>query len=174
MAFTVQNDTGTQAGANSYNTVQELKDYWTDRNVDYTTVSDAILESRLIAATSYVDRRYIYAGYKSNGRDQTTEFPREYLYDYSGECEVLVAGVPREAKEAVNEYAHILASQDSLQPNGSTDGTVKRKKEKVGVIEEETEYSPPTAAGNRISYPDADSKIPQDFIVNVAGLAVHT
>jgi hypothetical protein len=176
MAFVVQNDTGTETGANSYNEVQEFIDYWADRDVDYSTTPVEEIEALLISSTSYTDNRYKYAGYKLNGRDQTTEFPRGELYDCSGETPVLVEGVPREIKEAVNEYAHIQKEQGSLQANGSIDGNIKRKKEKVGPIEEETEYQPPGQSGALVAYPQADNKIPDCFKspLSVGGMAVHT
>jgi len=173
MALNVQNDTGTQADANSDDTVVAFRAYWTARGVDYTSTADEQIEAWLIAAREYLDNRFVWAGYKTNGRDQTTEFPREELYDCSGYTPVLVAGVPREAKEAQHEYAHIFADQGTLQLNGAIGGNIKRKKEKIDVIEEEVEYSPPGEAGATIAYPQADNKIPACFTVNTFGMAVH-
>jgi len=173
MSLNVQNDLGTVSDANSYATIQEFKDYWTDRGVDYTATSEALITSYLIPALSYQDFRFVWAGYKTNGRDQTTEFPREDLYDCSGETPELVSGVPRECKDAQCEYAHIYATQGTLQPNGSINGNVKRVKRKVGPIEREYEYSPPGEAGAVVAYPQADNKIPDCFTVNTKGLAVH-
>jgi len=175
MALNVQNDTGTQADANSYVTVAEFQAYWTARGVDYTAKSDPEIEAYLIPALTYLDSRFVWAGYKTNGRDQTTEFPREELYDCSGETPVLVEGVPREAKEAQNEYAHIYATQGTLQPNGSIGGNIKKKKEVIGPIEEEVEYSPPGESGAVVAYPQADNKIPNCFIAtsSFSGMAVH-
>ena len=76
MTLNIQNDTGTQANANSYVSVQEFRDYWTARGVDYTAKTDPEIEAYLIPALSYLDSRYIYDRYKLNGREQTTEFPR--------------------------------------------------------------------------------------------------
>lgn len=175
MSLFIQNDEGTEANANSYSTVIEFKDYWTARGVDYTTKTDPEIEAYLIPALSYLDGRFKYAGYKSNGRDQTTEFPREELYDCSGDSPVLVEGVPREAKEAQNEYAHVQAGQGTLQPNGSINGNVKKVKRKVGPLEREFEYAPPGEAGAVVAYPAADNKIPECFKVPsfADGMAVH-
>ncbi len=173
MALIIQNDDGNEPGANSYSTVAEFRDYWTARGVDYSSKSDAEIEAWLIPGREYLDNRFVWAGYKKNGRDQTTAFPREELYDCSGREPVLVEGVPREAKEAQNEYAHIFADQGTLQPNGSITGNIKRKKEKVDVIEEEIEYSPPGEAGSVVAYPNADNKIPACFTVNPSGSLVH-
>lgn len=175
MTLYVQNDTGTQDDANSYVTVAAFQEYWIARGVDYTTDDDATIEAYLIPATSYLDTRYKYNGYKSNGRSQTTEFPREELYDYSGEDAELVEGVPREIKDAQCEYAHIQAEQGFLQQNGDANGSVKVKKDVIGPIEEYREYSPAGQNGATINYPHADSKIPSDFIVAAGndGMAVH-
>lgn len=175
MTLNVQNSIGTIASANSYVTVQDFKDYWTARSVDYTALTDAVIESYLIPAASYLDSRFEFDGYKSNGRDQATAFPRENLYDDSGEEPVLVAGIPREVKESQHEYAHIFAVNGSLQSNGSTSGNIKRVKKKVGPLEREFEYSPPGESGSVISYPVADNKIPQCFIAafSMAGMATH-
>jgi len=173
MSLIAQDDTGTVENANSYNTVQEFRDYWKARGVDYTETSDCTIESYLIPARSYLDTRYVWAGYKTNGRDQTTAFPREELYDCSGASPELVDGIPREIKEAQNEYAHIQADQGALQPNGNIKGNVKSKKAKVGPLEEEFEYSPAGESGNVIAYPQADNKIPKCFTISSDGMAVH-
>jgi hypothetical protein len=179
MSLLVQNDTGTVANANSYVTVQEFKDYWAARGVDYSALADSAIEALLIPACSYLDTRFKFAGYKLAGRDQTTQFPRSELYDCSGEYPVLVAGVPREVKEAQIEYSKIQNDQGSLQPNGSVKGNVAKVKKKVGPIESEYEYSPPGEAGSVIAYPQADNKIPDCFISPASSessnnLLVHT
>lgn len=173
MALIVQNDEGTEADANSYDTVVNFQAYWTARNVDYTGTATEILEAALIAAWTYLDSRFVWAGYKTNGRDQTTAFPRDELYDCSGEEFVLVTGIPREAKEAQFEYAHIFIVQGTLQENGLLKGNVKRFKRKVGPIEREYEYSPPGEAGAVVAYPQADNKIPKCFIIESGNMAVH-
>ena len=174
MTLLVQNDTGTIDGANSYVSVQEFKDYWTARGVDYTAETDSKIESYLIPALFYLDSKDEYVGYKLNGREQTTEFPRANLYDCSGEYPVLVEGIPREVKNAQCEYSHIYSVQGTLQPNGSIEGDIKINRKKVGPIEKEIEYFSGSQSSVEISYPQADKQIPEEFIVNSSGLAVHT
>lgn len=57
MAFIVEDGTGVK-GANSYCTVQYMRDYFADRGVDLTAVADAALQASLIAATDYIDTRW--------------------------------------------------------------------------------------------------------------------
>lgn len=164
MTLIIQDDLGEVADANSYISVQEFLDYWTARGVDYTSLSTAEVEALLIPALSYMDDLNDYRGYKLNGRDQTTEFPRDELYDCSGSSPVLVEGVPREIKQAQCEYAKIQSDNGTLQPNENVNGAVKRTKEKVDVLEEEIEYVGGGQNGGVISYPQADNKIPKSFI----------
>lgn len=164
MALIVQNDTGTIDDANSYVDGVFYVDYWLTRGVTipYSTAEEvASVDTSLIQATSYIDTSNIYCGEKLNGRDQTTAFPRSPLYDNGG---YEVEGVPREIKEAQCEYAYIYAEQGTLQPNQNINGSVKRTKEKVDVIEEEIEYTSSGQTGGKISYPVADNKIPKSFI----------
>lgn len=161
MTLNIQNDLGTTVGANSYVSVQEFKDYFTARGIDYTSKTDAEIEALLIQATSYIDTANSYCGDKLNGRDQTTAFPRSPLYDDGGYS---VEGVPREIKDAQCEYANIYSEHGTLQPNQNINGSVKRTKEKVDVIEEEIEYTGSGQTGGKISYPVADNKIPKSFI----------
>jgi len=175
MTLIIQDDTGLIAGANSYVSVQEFKDYWTARGVDYTAKTDAEIEAYLIPARSYLDTRYVYAGCKLNGRAQTTEFPRSGLYDCSSCYAELVEGIPYEIKDAQCEYANIQADQGTLQPSGNINGSVKRTKEVVGPIEEEVEYFSSGQNGGVVSYPQADNKIPEDFKANgYGGMVDHT
>jgi len=136
MAFTVQDDTGTEANANAYISVLELKDYWADRG-DILLDSDAVLQAMIVEATQYIDFRYRYKGTKLEGRDQTTQFPRYLLYDLNDD---LVEGIPREVKEACAEYA--LASQtiDLTGTSTTGSGTIIEESSKVGPIEKSVKY----------------------------------
>ena len=161
MALNIQNDLGTTEDANSY---VDGAYYVADRDItiEYTTAEEiAQVDGALIQATSYIDTANKYCGEKLNGRDQTTAFPRSPLTDNDGYD---VEGVPREIKEAQCEYAYIYTEQGTLQPNQNVNGSVKRTKEKVDVIEEEVEYTGSGQTGSKISYPIADNKIPKAFI----------
>jgi len=173
MAFIIQDDTGTIADANSYVAVQEFKDYWTDRNTDYTALTDAVIQSALIQSTSYIDARYTYVGYKLTGYSQTTEFPRGDLWVCDATSTIEVEGVPREVKQACNEYAQRVVSGDELQADENPEGSIKRKKEKIGSLEEEIEYSGSGSSGAFNNYPTADSKIPSEFILKTQNTLVR-
>jgi hypothetical protein len=162
MALIVQTDDGLTANANSYATVAEFIAYWADRGEDYsTTPTTAQIESYLIKGWEYTDTAFKYNGTRLNGRTQTTQFPRENLYD----CEYnLVEGIPYEIKNAQMEYAKRELDGTTLQEDGNPLGAVKRTREKVDVIEEEIEYSGSGQTGGKVAYPTADNKIPKSFI----------
>ena len=138
MAFTVQNDLGTEAGANSYCTVAEFKTYHADRGNDISGLTDPQIEVLLVNATQYLDGRFNYCGCKLEGRDQTTLFPRADLYDSEG---YLVEGVPAEIKTACNEYAFHSQEVALNSTTSASDSSIKREMSKVDVIEKEIEYS---------------------------------
>lgn len=162
MAFTVQDDTGLIAGANAYIDVAYLEAYWTDRNVDLSGQSTEAKEAAIIQATSYIDQRYTYKGYKLNGYSQTTEFPREYLYVYQGTSKEPVEGIPREVKDACCEYAKRVIDGTTLQQDANPDGSIKKIKEKIDVIETDIEYCGCGSSGGFIAYPTADNLL-KDF-----------
>jgi hypothetical protein len=157
MAFTIQDDTGLIAGANAYESVAELEAYWQDRNIDLSGQSAEVKQAAIIQATSYIDQRYTYRGYKLNGYNQTTEFPRGNLYVYVGDTAELVEGIPREVKDACAEYAYRIIQGTELQPDGNTEGSIKKKKEQVGPLVEETEYCGCGSSGSFVAYPTADN-----------------
>lgn len=106
----------------------------------------------------------VTVGTFSGGQDggpQPLSFPRCYLYSAGGQP---VLGIPRDLKHATAEYA-VRAHAAALMPDLTTDasgGSVKRKKERVGPIEEETEYVSGTFLMQRMPpYPAADSLLTQ-------------
>lgn len=161
MAFTVQDDTGLIAGANSYSTVAEFLAYWLDRGEDFSTTATETLEAKLILGWQYTDSRFDYCGSRLNGRTQTTEFPRTGLEDCEGNE---IEGIPYEIKNAQMEYAKRELDGVTLQDDSSQEGNIKRIKSKVDVLEEEIEYQPTLSGGEIKNYPTADNKIPSYFI----------
>jgi len=161
MTLVIQDDTGLISDANSYATVVELEAYWLSRNSDISALTDAVKEAALIKAWEYTDYAFDFVGNRLNGRTQTTQFPREYLYDCEGN---LVEGIPYEIKNAQMEYAKRELDGTTLQEDGSATGAIKREKSKIDVIETEIEYSGSGQTGNKVSYPTADNKIPKAFI----------
>lgn len=100
----------------------------------------------------------------ADGGAQPLSFPRAALYDRSG---VAIVGIPLKLKQATAEYAVRAASGTSLFVDPTVDasgGVVTAKRERVGPIEEATEYLAGTyASGAPISYPAAD-RLMQDYV----------
>lgn len=168
MAFTVEDGTGVE-DANAYVTIAEVLEYLTDRNrASEWTGSDAVKQAAVIAATDYVEKRWGRAflgriGYATQG----LSWPRTYAYNG-----VAVTNVPRALKQAVSEYAARALNNPlwadppaALEVDGvEVSGAIKRKREKVGPLEEEIEYSEVDAEfalSNLMypSYPAADNLI---------------
>lgn len=148
MAFTPEDDTGL-AGANSYATIAEVTAYLTDRNRHeaWEDLDQEVQEAALVASTDYVETVFgpYFKGWPENpttGVTQALHFPAVDIYDRYGN---LIEGVPTKLKYALAEYAdRIAVGGKTLAPDpvhdDTADGRIKRKKEKVGPIEEETEY----------------------------------
>jgi hypothetical protein len=148
MAFTPEDGTGL-ADANSYATVAEVTAYLTDRNRQeaWEDLDQEVQEAALVAATDYVESVFgrCFKGWPENPTDGVTQalhFPATGVYDrYCNE----ITGVPTKLKQAIAEYADRIAVQGkTLAPDPVYDDTadprIKRKREKVGPIEEETEF----------------------------------
>lgn len=126
--FIVENGTGV-ADANSYISVDEFKEYWTDRNVDYTSKSDTEIQASLIKATQYLDTKYKFIGFKYT-YNQALEFPRYNAYDKNG---YLVTDIPNCLKYALNEASAIELNGSDLY--ASTEEGVSSKTENVGPVQ---------------------------------------
>lgn len=161
MSFVPETGLGTDPLANSYATLEEFADYWTDRGFDYTGFTTGAIQRALIKATDYIDlnNKYYFKGYILE-EDQPLAFPRQNLYVA---CR-LVEGVPLDVKRATFEYAkRVLEGADDgngdLQPDGEdrdeTGAIITKRFEKIGPIETETEYLAGTSSEVR-SYPVAD------------------
>ncbi len=167
----VQDDTGLIAGANSYDSIANYALYWTDRGIDLSTYSDAQKEASLVAGTFYVDNRYSYIGYRLNGVSQTTEFPRGDAWVTVGRTAEQIEGIPQCVKNATFEYAYRNLTGTDLQPDGNAEGGIKKKKEQVGPLSEETEYCGCGATGGVVAYPTADNWLTNSgLVVNSSGL----
>lgn len=105
----------------------------------------------------------------TDGDLQPLQWPRQYAYDEAGN---VINGIPRQIKQAVAEYA-VRAVASTLLPDPSVDqfgGSVQRRLEKVGPIEEEYEYVP-GSVGKMIfkPFPQAD-KILVPLLINSGGV----
>lgn len=168
MTFTVQNDTGSQAGANAYLSVAEFKAYHDARNNDYSgAATDAAIEYTIIKATDYIDQRFNFVGKKLLGRDQTTEWPRSSAWDKD---RYYITGLPVELKEACAEYA-LRAISAALNPDPTRDDTgqtIQSKSETVGPLSESFTFTE-GAMFRMPKYPAADQKLIKPGLVRWGG-----
>lgn len=156
MAFVAENGTGL-ANANSLTTREEADTYHADRgNTSWAAASTGNRELALIKATDYVEQRFQL---RFIGRrvveDQSLSFPRKELVDRQGRL-FAEDVVPRGVKYAVFEYALRALTAPLLSDPSATGGAIKRKLERVGSLEEETEYVDGASASILPKYPTAD------------------
>tara|TARA_Y100000004_G_C8947428_1_gene426923 strand:- start:1002 stop:1628 length:627 start_codon:yes stop_codon:yes gene_type:complete len=181
--FTVDDGTGL-SNSNSYVSVSDADDYHTGRGNTlwtHTSVTTEEKEDALVRATDYIDKRFArkFRGWKSSS-SQSLQWPRTDAEDDSG---YLLQNIPTQLQQAVAEYAMRSISLHELSPdpispvpaqknlNGHTrdlsaTGEVSSKTEKIGPIEETTEYrdveTSVTAAGlNTKSSLVSDYNIPE-------------
>lgn len=155
--FTVEDGTGLPS-ANSYLSVSEADDYhdgrgntaWTD-----SSITTAVKQNALVRATDYIEKRFgtRFRGWKESST-QALQWPRLDAEDNSG---YLLSGIPEKLKQATAEYALRSLSLHELTPDPispvpeqhntlnyerdmSPSGEVSRKTEKIGSVEETTEY----------------------------------
>lgn len=153
MALIVEDGTG-KTDAQSYVDLTYVNSYFAARAVGAWTGADAVKEAAIIRAMDYLETHWQFLGTKQYpGNPQALEWPRVGIYDELGQE---VTGIPDRLKRAVAEYAvRALAAPLAPDPLTNQTGQVKRKREKLGPIEEETEYTGAPPA-NVISYPAAD------------------
>lgn len=175
MAFLVEDGTGLTA-SNSYASEAEYRAHHADRGVDVTAQTTAQVEQALVQSADYVDKRFgpQFRGWRLNNA-QAMEWPRADAYDDDG---YLLSGVPTELKRAVYEYAWLVTQlARNLAPLPTVGfpfvdpitgvvitqggGQLRRKTEKVDVIESTVEFSVGSGSGNLLiqpipQYPQAD------------------
>lgn len=136
---------GTVAGADAYHLARG--------NTAWAAGTDANKLSALYRASEYIDGTYRgrFSGYRTEGRDQTLEWPRTNATDIEGNF-IATTTIPTEIVNATYEGAlRELAETGALAPDvTSTSIGIKRKREKVGPIEEETEYTTGGAAARPV------------------------
>lgn len=178
MAFTLEDGSGL-SDSNAYIDEAFFTTFHADRAVDATFTS-AEIQAHIIRASDYVDKRF---GRRFRGEriksQQSMEWPRVNAITDDG---YHFSGVPEQLKRAIAEYTLISLNLDrNLAPMPAPDfpiqdpetgevtnvseGRITAKTEKVGPIEESTEYSDGsqrimTGTGNMSqqipAYPQAD------------------
>lgn len=139
MAIIVEDGTGL-ADAETWVDVAAVTTYLTNRNLEtaWVAASPAAQEAALRESADYLTQTFrgLWKGTILTST-QVLPFPRENIVDEEGRD---VTGVPDQLKNAQIELA-ALAISTSLVENLTTDsGIIKREKDKIDVIESETEY----------------------------------
>jgi len=158
MAFIVQDDTGEVANATSYGEVDDLRDYWSDRGQELITWSDTECQAALIRATQYIDLRFVYHGIKTNGSDQTTEWPRS--------TDTII---PVVVLQACYEYAFYSATIPLSVQAQSSDRLIIRERKKLEGMEKEVEYAGGKSAQRYNMYAIADALLQKTGCVASSG-----
>lgn len=174
MAFVVEDGTGI-SNANAYISVAFYRAYFLDRGRDVSAQTDQQVQGYIVRATDYVEQRF---GQRYKGTRKTLTqalgLPRTGII-VDG-VTISPDAVPAMFQMGVAEYAFRASKYAELSPdkpvafdreatNGDTiaaTGAVVGKSERVGPIEESTQYADPTAASNAWAipaYPAADALI---------------
>ena len=142
MALKVEDGKGV-AGAESYATVAVIDTYWVNRAhsafaVTWAAADAANKEGAAREATAYIDATYglRFRGYRA-GDIQGLEWPRSQASD---DAMHPMTGLPNALVQATCEMA-ARALSESLAGDLADTGQVKRKVEKMGPMDETTDYS---------------------------------
>lgn len=130
MAIVLEDGTGVE-GANSYASVADADEYFSDRgSTTWSAGTPTTKAEALIRATAAIDATYgnRFTGYRSNGRDQELQWPRTQAYDQ--ESYLLPSDeVPTEVVKATFEASvRELAEPGSMAPDLERGGQVKSLK----------------------------------------------
>lgn len=126
--FIVEDGSG-KDDATSYGTIEDYKQYWENRGVDYSAVADATLQALMNRATALIGQRYCFKG-EIKTTDQALDFPRYYLYDKN--CrEVSSDSVPTQVQNATFEIAKQVYDADQQKgsvsdPNANPEGITSK------------------------------------------------
>lgn len=139
MALTVEDGTGL-SGATSYISVANADTYHAARGrSDWADAAPGDKESVLVRATSYLDSVYRHRFVGTRGSStQALEWPRTGVCDENG---TEIDDVPTDVSNATAELARAMLSVELAPlPSDTPEGAVSMKREKLGPIEEETQY----------------------------------
>lgn len=147
--------------ADSYATLAEYQAYVTAQGLAPLTGTDDAQEAELRRAAVVVDDTYSFIGLQQY-QYQARAWPRlvRHLVD---DWPINPDTIPDAIKRAQMEMAYQI--HGGADPFATYDGAIKRKREKVDVIEEETEY---TGGKGRPMFTGVD-RILRDYITSGAG-----
>lgn len=147
-------------GTNGYITVDSFKQWANTRLYDYTSYNDLEVEAAIvIASTEFIDTTYQFKGEKLD-KEQAMLLPTD---------EVAIADIENATAQAVWQQLRGLLFTPEQTTN---EGEVLRKREKVGPIEEETEYREGSVRGYTYSTTKIDRLIAPYVIGNAGGLSI--
>lgn len=149
------------ASADSYATLAEYQAYVTAQGFVPLTGTDGAQEAELRRAAVVIDDTYSFIGLQQY-QYQARAWPRlvrQLVDDWPIDPDT----IPDAIRRAQMEMAYQI--HGGADPFATYDGAVKRKREKVDVIEEETEY---TGGKGRPMFTGVD-RILRDYITSGAG-----
>jgi len=166
MAIIVEDGTG-KADANAYVSVAYVSAYLAETGNDaawLALASEALREHAIVKATRYIDQRYARRFLDDRRvRTQALEWPRNDIYDQSGQLWIASNEVPPGIQKATAEYAQ-RASVGAIEliTDPTSSRTPMETKKKIGPIEKSEKFGssrgtsglvPPAAFS---AYPAAD------------------
>lgn len=157
MALIVETGTGDNPSANSYSTVQDLRDYSEMRGVDLSGLTDAQAEASMINAMDYLEALAPrYKGVKAS-QTQPLQWPRSEVWGVSF-FDALYPNdeIPRELKYAQLALAVEAQAGNDLMPNelpGEQGAVIKERIE--GAVE--IAYANPTSRRRTPAFAKADA-----------------
>ena len=131
MALVVEDGTG-KSNANAYVDVASVTSYAADRNYTaWAGYSTPVQEAAIIAATFYLDSKYIFIGQKATAA-QALAWPRVGASDVNDGVDYAANSIPLSLRRAVMELAVKAGAGTNLMPDLAHGGQVKS--ESVGPI----------------------------------------
>lgn len=158
ISLIVEDGTG-KVDANTYISLADADEYHADRFHEGWEGSEDSRSSALIQATEFIDLEWVFQGDKANPNPagpQALSWPRIGVYDEDAQ-KVDSNSVPLSIAHATAELALVILCRQELLPS-STTGSIKRSRERVGVIESEQEFD---ADENTIFYPRVQQLLAQ-------------
>jgi len=117
-------------------------------------------EADIRRATQYLDRAYVWKGYRATA-SQALEWPR-YIEDYDRNGFVIPSdAIPQPILDACAEVAILYNSGVDPLASGTTSDVVSRKKVKAGPVETETEFKTDSATFAGVRIPAIDGLVGQ-------------
>jgi len=147
-------------GENGYITVEQFKTWCNARLIEFFAYNDLQIEAAIVVASvDFIDTNYTFKGCKLD-EAQSMSLPTD---------DVAIADIQNAVAQAVWQQLRGLLFTPELTSN---EGEVLRKREKVGPIEEETEYREGSVRSYTYSTTKIDRLIAPHVIGNAGGLSI--